>query len=138
VVAHARLSVLIPLFFLASMAALLVLSLVTHQIDAGVIVLGVVTVGLGFAASAQSFRLELTDGYLSLRYVHRRRVIRLNTIHSIGYSHAMETTPKFLIRCADGKTIEIEDNGSTRRLMRLMMDLRPEIFSDAELGTEGV
>jgi hypothetical protein len=131
------------LFYVFGLVALALLSLggvvyavlLAHDSSDGAFVMAAVF-WVGFSTSAWGiyrtcYRVEVSDGYLVMQYLYRRRVVRLEKVRRIELIEPDEESSspaKFEVSLDDGSSFRVTANRSTRPLMEAIVRGQPDIL----------
>jgi hypothetical protein len=93
-----------------------------------VVLFGACACMFGWGVWRSCYKIQLSDGYLELRYLYRRRVVPLDAVRRIEFIEHDEDSPaKFVISFDRGSPVRIVMNSSTRRMMGSIVSRRPDI-----------
>ena len=110
-------------FGLAACTIVLVFTAVVSVfVESGIAVaiLGACAVSTGWGVYRSCYRIDLSDGYLVMRYVYRRRVVRLEQVRGIEVVAFPSSFSKFEVSLDDGSHFRVEENKSTRQMLSLI------------------
>jgi hypothetical protein len=94
-----------------------------------VAILGACAVSTGWGVYRSCYRIDLSDGYLVMRYVYRRRVVRLEQVRGIEVIASVASkVSKFEVSLDDGSHFRVEENKSTRQMMESIVQRRPDVL----------
>ena len=79
--------------------------------------------------SGTCYRVDLSDGYFVMRYVYRRRVVRLERLQRIEFipSDGDGGKAMFDVALDDASHFRVAANESSRRMMEQIVERRPEV-----------
>jgi hypothetical protein len=119
-------------FGLAACTSVLVFTAVVSVfLESGVAVaiLAACAVSTGWGVYRSCYRIDLSDGYLVIRYVYRRRVVRLEQVRGIEVIASVGSyVSKFEVSLDDGSHFRVEENKSTRQMMESIVQRHPDVL----------
>jgi hypothetical protein len=120
---------------LLSLGGVVIAASIMHDnpnVGAGFVTIAVLLGGLSMSAWGiykTCYRVEVTDGYLVMRYLYRRRSVRLEEVQCIEYIAQDEDTPaKFDVLLRDGSHFRVVANQSTRALIEAIVRRQPDVL----------
>ena len=116
---------------LAAMTIAMAVLAVASAVGASVVAFGffaVLALMAGWGVFRTCYRVELSDGYLTMRYLYRRRVVRLDTVRGIRLVDSDDDSPtKFEVSLDDGSRFRVTANRSTRPMMESIARRQPDV-----------
>ena len=76
------------------------------------------------------YSIKLSDGYLVMRYLYRRRVVHLEKVRRIELiepDQESSSPVKFEVSLDDGSSFRVTANSSTRRMMESIVQRQPDV-----------
>ena len=96
----------------------------------GAAILGAGAVMSGWGVYRSCYGIKLSDGYLVMRYLYRRRVVRLEEVRRIEFIESDEESSspeKFVVSLDDGSSFRVAANRSTRGMMESIVQRQPDV-----------
>ena len=83
----------------------------------------------GWGVYRTCYAVELSDGHLAMRYLYRRRVVRLDEVRGIRLVDTDDDDgpTKFEVSLDDGSNFRVTTNRSTRRMMESIAQRQPDV-----------
>ncbi len=120
-------------FGLATLAPLCFALVVFFALQGAVIVAGLLAflcATFGWGVYKTCYRLEVSDGYLVMRYLYKRRRVPLAQVRRIEFiERDDDTSAKFDVALLDGSDFRVTANASTRRMMDAIVQRQPDVVA---------